>query len=67
MPWRSNVTLEMGEGGGGLSGALEGVLGGGSQKQLPEAREGTTATEEPKEEQPSLVPELGKQLKGLFN
>jgi len=54
-------------GGGGLAGALEGLLGGGTQKQQPEAQEGTTPSEEPKEEQPPLVQELGKQLKGLFN
>ena len=58
--------LSSSEDGGGLGGALEGLLGGSTQKQ-PEVQEGATPSEEPKEEQPSLVPELGKQLKGLFN
>ena len=55
------------EGGGALGGALEGILGGGKKSDPPPAEEGAAPSEEPKEEQPSLVPDLGKQLKGLFD
>jgi AsmA protein len=51
--------------GGGLGGALEGLLGGGAQSDQPPAEEGAESSEE--EPQPSLVPDLGKQLKGLFD
>ena len=63
-----------GESGGGLGGALEGILGGGKQTKEPQAQESPAPSEEspapsdePKEEQPTLIPDLGKQLKGLFN
>ena len=63
-----------GEGGGvgelleGITGgALEGLLGGGTQGDQPQAQEGSAPSEEPEQEQPSLIPELGKQLKGLFD
>lgn len=63
-----------GEGGGveGLlegitGGALEGLLGGGTQGDQPQAQEGSAPSEESEQEQPSLIPELGKQLKGLFD
>ena len=63
-----------GEGGGveGLlegitGGALEGLLGGGTQGDQPQAQEDPAPSEEPEQEQPSLIPELGKQLKGLFD
>ncbi len=55
------------EGGGALGGALEGLLGGGKTSEPPPAEEGAAPSEEPEKEPPSLVPELGKQLKGLFN
>jgi AsmA protein len=61
-----------GEFGGGLGGVLEGLLGGGTQGDQPQAQEGPepsgpspTPSEEP--EQPSIIPDLGKQLKGLFD
>jgi AsmA protein len=51
--------------GGGLGGALEGLLGGGAKPDQPPSEEGAESSEE--EPKPSLVPDLGKQLKGLFD
>jgi hypothetical protein len=56
--------------GGALGGAVQQLLGGGEQAQ-PQAQEGPTPTPTPsqeveQEEQPSIVPDAGKLLKGLF-
>jgi AsmA protein len=63
-----------GESGGGVGGVVEGLLGGGKTSKEPSGQdapasgeESPTTGEEPKQEQPTLVPELGKQLKGLFD
>jgi hypothetical protein len=47
---------------GVTGGALEGLLGGTKQEDQPPAEEGSE-----EQEQPSIIPELGKQLKGLFD
>lgn len=64
---------EGGDSGGGLGGVVEGLLGGKKAEQ-PEAQgESTSGEETPssgedaKENEPALVPELGKQLKGLID
>jgi AsmA protein len=64
----------VGESGGGLGGVLDSLLGGGKQVDQPQAQEqpessGSSATpsNETDQEQPLQVPDLGNQLKGLFD
>lgn len=64
---------ESGEGGGGLGGVVEGLLGGKKSQQPETQGESTSGGEtsssggDAEKKEPALVPELGKQLKGLFD